>query len=136
MRLLPLETDWYYFARLFPDQVTACWSGNVACGPAPVTHLRDLIRAQRWDECQALTDELEAALETLYPGGNFAEFLKYSIQIDNAQFQAAGGFMRTGPTRPPYTDVPESYLTGAREAGKNWAALQQRYSSAAPVSIS
>lgn len=132
MRLLPLETDWYYFARLFPEEVTACWSGNVACGPAPVTHLRDLIRARRWDDCQALTDELEGgALETLYPGGNFAEFLKYSIQIDNAQFQAAG-FMRTGgPTRPPYTEVPESYLAGGREAGKNWAALQQRYASLA-----
>jgi 4-(2-carboxyphenyl)-2-oxobut-3-enoate aldolase len=126
MRLLPLETDWYYFARLFPEEVTACWSGNVACGPAPVTRLRDLIRAQRWDECQALTDEFEAALETLYPGGNFSEYLKYSIQIDNAQFRAAG-FMRTGPTRPPYTEVPESYLDGAREAGKRWAALQQRY---------
>ena len=128
VRLLPLETDWYYFARLFPEEVTACWSGNVACGPAPVTHLRDLIRARRWEDCQTLTDELEAALETLYPGGNFAEFLKYSIQIDNAQFQAAG-FMRTGPTRPPYTEVPESYLAGGREAGKNWAALQQRYAS-------
>lgn len=132
VRLLPLETDWYYFARLFPEEVTACWSGNVACGPAPVTHLRDLIRAGRWDDCQALTDELEGgALETLYPGGNFAEFLKYSIQIDNAQFQAAGFFMRTGPTRPPYTEVPESYLAGGREAGKNWAALQQRYASLA-----
>jgi 4-(2-carboxyphenyl)-2-oxobut-3-enoate aldolase len=132
MRLLPLETDWYYFARLFPEEVTACWSGNVACGPAPVTRLRDLIRAQRWDECQALTDEFEAALETLYPGGNFSEFLKYSIQIDNAQFQAAG-FMRTGPTRPPYTEVPESYLDGGREAGKRWASLQQRYETSQAV---
>lgn len=126
VRLLPLETDWYYFARLFPAEVTACWSGNVACGPAPVTRLRDLIRAERWEECQALTNALETALDPLYPGGNFAEFLKYSIQIDNAQFQAAG-FMRTGPTRPPYTEAPAPYLEGGREAGKRWAALQQRY---------
>lgn len=132
IRLLPLETDWYYFARLFPVEVTACWSGNVACGPAPVTRLRDLISAERWEECQALTDELEMALEPLYPGGNFAEFLKYSIQIDNAQFQAAG-FMRTGPTRPPYTEAPVSYLDGGREAGERWAALQQRYATPEPV---
>jgi 4-(2-carboxyphenyl)-2-oxobut-3-enoate aldolase len=126
MRLLPLETDWYYFARLFPDEVTACWSGNVACGPAPATHLRDLIKAQSWGECQALTEELDRALEPLYPGGNFPEFLKYSIQLDNAQFQGAS-FMRTGPTRPPYTEVPEAYLEGAREAGRRWARLHQRY---------
>jgi 4-(2-carboxyphenyl)-2-oxobut-3-enoate aldolase len=75
IRLLPLETDWYYFARLFPEDVTACWSGNVACGPAPVTRLRDLIKAGRWSEADAASRELETALETLYPGGNFPEFL-------------------------------------------------------------
>lgn len=126
IRILPLETDWYYCARLFPDEITACWSGNVACGPSPVVRLRDLVAAQRWDECAKLSDELSEALRPLYPGGNFAEFLKYSIQLDNAQFQAAG-FLRTGPTRPPYTEVPEQYCEGAREAGRRWAVLHQRY---------
>lgn len=126
MRLLPLETDWYYCARLFPDDIKACWSGNVACGPAPAIHLRELIHAKNWDECLSVTAELNTALAPLYPNGNFPEFLKYSIQLDNAQFQAAG-FMRTGPTRPPYTEAPESYLEGARDAGRRWAALHEHY---------
>lgn len=126
LRLLPLETDWYYCARLFPEQIKACWSGNVACGPSPAVRLRDLIKAQQWDECSKLSDEINEALQPLYPGGNFAEFLKYSIQLDNAQFQAAG-YVRTGPTRPPYTEVPQQYCEGASEAGRRWAVLHQRY---------
>lgn len=126
MRLLPLESDWYYFARLFPDVVTACWSGNVACGPGPVVHLKKLIQRRDWNGCVSLADEIEAALEPLYPDGNFSEFLKYSIQLDNAQFRSAG-FMDTGPTRPPYVEAPEAYLAGAREAGRRWASLHAAY---------
>ncbi len=126
IRLLPLESDWYYWARLFPEQVQACWSGNVACGPAPVIALKEAIFAQDWERARRLTEEIEWALEPLFPGGNFQEFLKYSIQLDNAQF-AAAGFIRPGPTRPPYTWAPEAYLESARESGRRWAELQRRY---------
>jgi 4-(2-carboxyphenyl)-2-oxobut-3-enoate aldolase len=126
IRLLPLETDWYYLSRLFPDQITACWSGNVACGPAPVVALRDLIRAEKWDECAHLTQQIDWALEPLFPKGNFELFMKYSIQLDNAQFQGAG-FIRTGPTRPPYVETPPEYLEGGRESGRRWATLQEQY---------
>lgn len=126
IRLLPLESDWYYLSRLFPNDVRACWSGNVACGPAPVVRLKELISEERWAECQQLTQELQDALEPLYPNGDFPEFLKYSIQLDNAQFRSAG-FLQTGPTRPPYIDVPEDYLEGARAAGRRWAELEARY---------
>jgi 4-(2-carboxyphenyl)-2-oxobut-3-enoate aldolase len=131
MRLLPLETDWYQLNRLFPDEVTACWSGTVACGPAPVLTLRDLISKQRWEDCAALSEELNWALEPLFPDGKFELFMPYSIQLDNARFEGAG-FMRTGPTRPPYTDAPPQLLEGGREAGRRWATLQARYGTPAP----
>jgi len=126
IRLLPLESDWYYWARLFPEDVVACWSGNVACGPAPVVVLKEAIFAKDWERARRLTEEIEWALEPLFPGGSFQEFLKYSIQLDNAQFEGAG-FIRPGPTRPPYTWAPEAYLESARESGRRWAQLQHRY---------
>jgi len=129
IRLLPLESDWYYWARLFPEQVRACWSGNVACGPAPVVALKEAILGGDWERARRVTEEIEWALEPLFPGGNFQEFLKYSIQLDNAQFEAAG-YIRPGPTRAPYTWAPEGYIEGARESGRRWAQLQKRYAQA------
>ena len=126
IRLLPIETDWHYLARLFPDQVTACWSGNVACGPAPLVALRDAIRARDWDESARVGEELEWALGPLYPEAGPEAFLRYSIRLDNAEFEAAG-FITPGPVRPPYSEAPEPFVNGAREAGHRWAKLQERY---------
>ena len=126
IRMLPLENDWHYAARLFPDQVTACWSGNVACGPAPLVTLKRAIAERAWDEAEAITAQLDWALEPLFPDGNFELFMRYSIQIDNAEFEAAG-FIRPGPTRPPYNQAPERVLESGRECGRRWRALHDRY---------
>jgi 4-(2-carboxyphenyl)-2-oxobut-3-enoate aldolase len=128
IRLLALADDWLASARRFPDEVLACWSGDAACGPAPLLALRDAIAARRWEDAQGVSDDIAGALETLFPGGSFEEFSRYNIQIDRAEFEAAG-WIRPGPTRPPYTTAPEEYLDGGRKAGRRWAALQQRYSS-------
>jgi 4-(2-carboxyphenyl)-2-oxobut-3-enoate aldolase len=128
IRLLALADDWLASARRFPDEVLACWSGDAACGPAPLLALRDTIAARRWDDAQGVSDDIAGPLETLFPGGSFEEFSRYKLQIDRAEFEAAG-WIRPGPTRPPYTTAPEEYLKGGREAGRRWAALQQRYAS-------
>jgi 4-(2-carboxyphenyl)-2-oxobut-3-enoate aldolase len=128
IRLLALADDWLASARRFPDEVLACWSGDAACGPAPLLALRDAIAARRWDDAQGVSDDIARALETLFPGGSFEEFSRYNIQIDRAEFEAAG-WIRPGSARPPYTTAPEEFLEGGREAGRRWAALQRRYSS-------
>ncbi len=134
IRLLPLESDWYYLARLFPSEVTACWSGNVACGPAPVVRLRDAVNKRDWRTAERISDDLNWALEQLFPDGSFEAFLRYSIQIDNAQF-AGAGFIRPGPTRPPYTSAPDGYLDAARVCGQRWTELQERYSFKGPSGV-
>ncbi|MEW6471023.1 MAG: dihydrodipicolinate synthase family protein [Actinomycetota bacterium] len=129
IRLLPLENDWHYAAQLFPDLVTACWSGNVACGPAPLVALKAAVTARDWKEAEVIAAQLEWALEPLFPDGNFDLFMRYSIQIDNAEFDAAG-LIRPGPTRPPYQHAPERVLESGRECGRRWRALHERYSMA------
>jgi 4-(2-carboxyphenyl)-2-oxobut-3-enoate aldolase len=127
IRLLPLENDWHYAAQLFPDLVTACWSGNVVCGSAPLVALRTAIAARNWKEAETIAGQLEWALEPLFPDGNFDLFMRYSIQIDNAEFEAAG-LIRPGPTRPPYHHAPERVLESGRECGRRWRTLHDRYS--------
>ena len=126
IRLLPTDESAYYVARLFPDWVKAFWSGNVACGPAPLIALRNALVSQDWDTAAAITDELEWVHETFFPHGSFEEFSKYNIQLDRAKFEGAG-FIKAGPARAPYTYAPEDYLEGARETGRRWATLQEKY---------
>ncbi|MFE7837324.1 dihydrodipicolinate synthase family protein [Streptomyces sp. NPDC057474] len=126
IRLLPLAEDWATTARRFPVETVACWSGDGACGPAPLLHLRDAVFAKDWARATHIQGEIAEATKPLFPDGSFEEFSKYNIQIDRAEFEAAGYFT-PGPTRPPYTTCPEAYLEGGRECGRRWARLHQAY---------
>ena len=130
IRLLALADDWLVTARRFPDEALACWSGDAACGPAPLLRLRDTIMGRNWDAAQVIHDEIAHAVSPLFPHGDFQVFSGYNIQIDRAEFEAAG-WIRPGPTRQPYTSCPEEYLEGGRETGRRWAALHRRYELAA-----
>ncbi|HWH25370.1 MAG TPA: dihydrodipicolinate synthase family protein [Pseudolysinimonas sp.] len=133
IRLLPIAEDWPASAQRFPDAVTACWSGDVSCGPAPALALRNAVLSQDWETAERIASEISDALSTLFPDGSFEEFSKYNIQIDRAEFEAAGYFPG-GPTRPPYTTAPEAYLEGGRQAGRRWAALHEKYDTALTAS--
>ncbi|MEU9059203.1 dihydrodipicolinate synthase family protein [Streptomyces sp. NPDC048430] len=126
IRLLPHAGDWAHTAHRFPDQTPACWSGDAACGPAPLLRLRDAVLAKDWERAARINDAIARATESLFPGGSFEEFSKYNIQIDRAEF-AAAGYFTPGPARPPYTSCPQPYLDGGSEAGRRWAELQHTY---------
>jgi len=129
IRILPLETDWYAAAQAHPDLALACWSGGVACAPAPIVALADAIRARDWPLAQALTDKLRWAISPMIPGGDLAKFMDYSIQLGHQRF-AAAGLIDPGPSRPPYLEAPDSYIAGARECGERWAILQREFGTA------
>ncbi|MDZ7914862.1 MAG: dihydrodipicolinate synthase family protein [Rhodococcus sp. (in: high G+C Gram-positive bacteria)] len=132
IRLLPPADGWVRLARAHPDDVTACWSGEVACGPAPLIALRDAIAERDWERAESVGAELDWACETLFPGGEISAFMQYSIQIDRAEFETAG-FISPGPARAPYTTCPQSYLDGGAEVGRRWAQLQAEYASKVSV---
>lgn len=129
VRVLPIADDWYASARLLPDKMLAAWSGDVASGPAAVVALADAVLARDWDTAERVDRDVRWASEPLFPAGDFEEFMRYSIQIDRAEFEAAG-FIVPGPCRAPYTRAPTSHLEGGAESGRRWAELQTRYTSA------
>ena len=132
VRVLPLETDWYPIAQQLPDLALACWSGAVACAPSPIAALGRAILARDWATAETLHGKTNWACETMFPGGDFATFLNYSIQLGHERFRAAG-LIDPGPTRPPYIGAPADYLAGATEVGRRWASLEAEYAREATV---
>ena len=127
---MPHEADYYAAARIAPDRVNAFWSSAALCGPAGVLVLRDRIDAAKqsgdWTAAKQIADEMRGADLGLLPQGNFAEFSKYNVGLEKGRMNAAG-WMKAGPSRPPYHHVPAEYLEGAARSGAAHAALHRRF---------
>jgi dihydrodipicolinate synthase/N-acetylneuraminate lyase len=134
LTILPLETDWYEIATEFPDRARACWSGAVACAPAPIVALAGRIAARDWEAAKQLSDDVNWAISAMIPDGDLAQFIAYSIQLGHERF-AAAGLIDPGPCRPPYIDVPAHFVAGSRECGQRWKTLQAKYARTAAEAI-
>ena len=126
IRILPLEIDWYSAAQELPELARACWSGGVACAPAPIVALADAVRAKDWPLAQTITEKLRWAVTPMFPGGDMSKFMDYSIPLGHVRF-AAAGLIDPGPTRPPYLEAPQAYVAGSKECGQRWAVLQREF---------
>ena len=124
--VLPLDSDWCAAARRSPELVTACWSGNVACAPAPLAALSRAVLSRDWKAAEAISAKVNWALAPQF-GGDMSRFMDYSIPVGRARFRAAG-LIDPGPSRPPYTDAPADMIAGGEETGRRWAELEREYS--------
>ncbi|QGP93145.1 Trans-O-hydroxybenzylidenepyruvate hydratase-aldolase [Neomoorella glycerini] len=127
IRLLPLDSDWYYARKWVGEKAPACWTGSGNCGMAVLRALKKAIESG--DDAYALeiTRDIRYTYKTLFPHGSFKLFSLYNIPLEKARFDAAG-LVEAGPARPPYHHVPQDYLEGAREAGRRWAEINKKYS--------
>nr|WP_183614838.1 dihydrodipicolinate synthase family protein [Novosphingobium hassiacum] len=130
IRLMPSDGNFYGAARVDPENCTAFWSSGASCGPNVSLRLRDVIRAAirtgDWGEAKRVSEDVAMAVRPLFPNGSFAEFSKYNIGLEKERMNAAG-WLKAGPTRPPYHLVPEPFLNSAREAGRLWSSLSKQY---------
>ena len=126
MRILANAPDWYPIAKTQPDLAVACWSGAVACAPAAMVAQSKAILARDWDRAAAIAARLSWAESPMFPGGDFANFINYSIQLGHVRFQSAG-LVDMGPTRPPYLEAPAEYIAGSAECGRRWAVLEREF---------
>src|SRR6185437_16718167 len=58
IRILPFETQWAKLAIKYPDIAPACWSGAVACAPAPINVLARAIAAKDWTRAEELGEKI------------------------------------------------------------------------------
>ena len=126
LRILPVNDDWLRAARKQPDLVTAAWTGHIACAPAPLVALARAIASRDWAEAERITARCMWAVAPMMAGGDLAGFMNYSIPIGHLRF-AAAGLIEPGPTRPPYTSLPDEFRAGATETGRRWAEVQREF---------
>jgi dihydrodipicolinate synthase/N-acetylneuraminate lyase len=126
VRILPLEVDWYPLARKYPDVARACWSGGVACAPSPMAELARAIERRDWVRAEEISGKLQWACEPMFPGGSLERFIAYSIQLGHVRFKHAG-LIDPGPTRPPYLEAPDEFISGSVECGRRWAQLEAEF---------
>lgn len=126
IRMLPMERDWYEGWKVNPDEVLACWSGAASCGPQAAVALKQSLFTGDEEKAKEITEGMQYASQTFFPNGDFKLFAKYNIQLEKIRINEAG-YIQAGPSRPPYTKVPEAYAEGAREAGRRLAQLREKY---------
>jgi trans-o-hydroxybenzylidenepyruvate hydratase-aldolase len=129
IRLMPIDAMMYPAARMAPEQILACWSSSSACGPSPALAQYNAISAQDWKKAEEIYDDLGWAGHPLFPKGDFNLFSVYNIPLEKIRTDEAG-YMRAGPSRPPYFCIPDEYAEGAREAARRWVKLCHKYGAA------
>lgn len=122
MRVLPVDAQWAALARDFPEDATACWTGNCADGTEVLQALARSVARRDWERAEHVSARMAWAQAPMFPGGKLENFVDYNVPIAHGRLQGSG-LVRSGPPRPPYTFAPEGHWEGGRETGRRWAAL-------------
>ncbi|WP_440941093.1 dihydrodipicolinate synthase family protein, partial [Immundisolibacter sp.] len=104
------------------DRLKAMWSTSCAMGAEPIVALQQAIDAgdkARIGEIMHDLHELPNAIP------DFKEFSKYNVQVEKIRCNAAG-YIKAGPIRAPYEDIPDDWRTLCEASGKAWAELCER----------
>lgn len=127
INFMPIDMQAFPMAEVSWDTMTACWATAASMGPKPSVALMDAILAGDRDRAGKIHAEIAQACETFITPEVFAVFGQYNIQLERTR-AAAAGYCTPGPIRPPYDMIPEEYAEGARENGRRWASLVEKYS--------
>jgi dihydrodipicolinate synthase/N-acetylneuraminate lyase len=108
--------------RTDPDSLTALWATSAAMGPEPWVTL--ISSQQCGDAARALTamEDLESVPLAI---PNRDDFPKYNIQFESLRI-ARAGYIRCGPPRAPYYDLPPEWADAAEANAKAWVAMLDR----------
>lgn len=123
IRVLPVDSQWATLARAFPNEATACWSGNVADGPEPLLALAHAVARRDLDRADLICERMAWAQSAMFPDGKLENFVDYNVPIARARLEGSG-LVKSGPPRPPYLHAPDGHWDGGRETGRRWKSLR------------
>ena len=113
------------------DQIRGLWSsGQAIMGPEPVVALWDAIDAGDEQRYQEVLADIRTVPPAMPPDKRAEDFPKYNVQLNKAGANASG-YIKAGPTRTPYEDMPEEYQKMTLASGKAWAEMRKKYVKAA-----
>ena len=76
-------------------------------------------------KAQKIYDEFEA-LPKRDPPGQQGEFRLYNIQVERAVWNA-GNYLKLGPPRPPYRDLPDHWVKSTAAFAKGLDEMRKKY---------
>lgn len=106
-------------------EAIAVWCTSAAMGPEPWLALVAAVEAGDSERVESVLSDIESVPPPL-PMDEFHLFSSYNVQLEKLRIDAAG-YVRCGPPRSPYVDLPEKWSTAAERNGKAWADLRVRY---------
>jgi trans-o-hydroxybenzylidenepyruvate hydratase-aldolase len=109
----------------FGDQIRGMWSTASNMGPEPVVALMEAMEQGDLERMDTIFADIRS-LPSATPEGKFSEFAAYNVQANKA-FTNAAGFIKAGPTRAPYRDLPVDWQVASQAHGKAWAELRKKY---------
>lgn len=127
INFMPIDMMAHPMAEASWDTMTACWATAVSMGPQPSVALMNAILDGDRERAGQIAAEIGLACETFLSPEVFEVFGSYNIQLERTRAEAAG-YCTPGPIRPPYDYIPEHFAEGARENGRRWAPLVEKYS--------
>ncbi|HXG36877.1 MAG TPA: dihydrodipicolinate synthase family protein [Dehalococcoidia bacterium] len=110
--------------RMCRGYINAVWSTSASMGPEPMVALADAIAKDDEKRVEEICADLASV--PMFHGVDFSDFPKYNAQFEKARFRAAG-YIKCGPSRAPYLEMPESWAKAAEANGKAWAELRKKY---------
>ena len=105
--------------------ITSMWTTSATAGPELLVALMEAIQQGDEQRIQAVRSDLES-LPAGIPAGQFAQLPAYNAQIAKTMTNAAG-WVKAGPFRAPYYDLPDDWRAASEASGKAWAELRKKY---------
>jgi len=98
------------------------WSTSCAMGPEPIVALQRALEAGDKARMGEIMHDLHS-LPNAIP--DFKDFSKYNVQVEKIRCNAAG-YIKAGPCRAPYQDIPDDWRALCEASGKAWGELCAR----------
>lgn len=125
VNFVTIDSAAYAFAEISPETTTACWMPSV--GPQPGIALLNAISARDMSRAKEVAGDIAWAAEPLHHIVTSPEiFASYNIQLEKILMEASG-YCKPGPIRPPYNVIPMEYAEAARERGRRYGKLREKY---------
>ncbi len=127
INFVPNESTIQNFFEVSQETTTACWATAAGMGPEPALAIMDAVARNDAAAVIALAKDIAWAHEPVKHIMSDPEiFASYNIQVEKVRMDEAG-YCKAGPIRPPYNHMPPDYETAARECGRRWVTLRNKY---------
>lgn len=124
INFVPVYNTFYTFALLSPETTTATWTHTLQ--PSPILALIDAVKKKDMARAKQIQNDIrKTSVGAPIPRDVFGQ---YNVQIVREHDEAAG-YVKRGPARPPYNWMPEKMMEEAREHGRRWKELAEKYDS-------